>query len=407
MLATTGVMSGTPTAALECLLGLVPVDIRVQQVSLRTYHRLYHLGQFKKWAGGDRTKYLKHNKFVESMASGISEFQMPCETLVIPPVERSFVTSISTVQDWNDGIVPTNASDVSCFTDGSLMGGNSGAAAYIIFNNSDCEAVRCPIPLGWAPTVYQAEIMGIIRASEMLTSNTLNFNTADFFIDSQGAIKALTSPWPVTSLTAEAIESLNHIGRAKEVKLHWIPSHHGFEGNEVADLLAKEATTVGYLGPQPSIPLSKSTAISSISNWATGQHVQSWNDTKGCKTLKAFLPAPSKGLGKKLLTLNRINLRSVIQTLTGHCTLNGHLRTMGLVDEAMCLCGRGPETVFHFLGSCDKYCALRFEIFGRHDLPPEQILSMSLPDLIQFIIRSGRFVDLTGSGSQGSHNSAQ
>ncbi|OXA53531.1 Transposable element Tc3 transposase [Folsomia candida] len=79
---------------------------------------------------------------------------------------------------------------------------------------------------------------------------------------------------------------------------------------------------------------------------------------------------------------------------------------MGLVDEAMCRCGRGPETVFHFLGSCDKYCAPRLELFGRHDLPPEQIVTMPLPDLIQLIIRSGRFVDQVRSVNRESHNSA-
>ncbi|XP_021965805.1 uncharacterized protein LOC110861000 [Folsomia candida] len=299
MLGTTGVMSSTPTAALECLLGLVPVDIRVQQVALRTYHRLAHHGQWKKWAGGDRTRALKHNKFVEIMASGIDEFQMPCEKLVNPPAERNFETSICSVKDWEDGSVPMNASDVNCFTDGSRMGECSGAAYYFTYNNLAQEAVRCSIPLGWAPTVFQAEIMGIIRASETLTDNTHNYSTVDFFIDSQGAIKALTSPWPVSSLTSEAIEMLNHIGETKKVTLHWIPSHHGFEGNEVADLLAKEGTLTGYLGPQPSIPLSRSTVISSIVNWARLQHIKSW-ESSNCLTSKAFLSAPSSGLSSKL-----------------------------------------------------------------------------------------------------------
>jgi hypothetical protein len=158
---------------------------------------------------------------------------------------------------------------------------------------------------------------------------------------------------------------------------------------------------MAYLGPQPSIPLSKSTVISSILGWARLLHTKSWKNSPGCLATKAFFTAPSPGINRKLLTLNRINLRSIIQTLTGHCTLNGHLRTMGLVDEAMCQCGRGPETVLHFLESCDKYCTLRLDIFGRHDMPPEEV--KSLPDLIQFIIKSGE----EGSLNQGSQRSAQ
>lgn len=98
------------------------------------------------------------------------------------------------------------------------------------------------------------------------------------------------------------------------------------------------------------------------------------------------------GPAKQLLQLRRSNLRSVISILSGHCTLNSHLRSMGIVDEAACECGNGPETVFHFLGDCDRYCALRFSISGRHSLPPESIITMSLPNLTKFIVKSGRFV---------------
>src|ERR1700743_1750891 len=94
-------------------------------------------------------------------------------------------------------------------------------------------------------------------AVESLANDPHSFSTVDFFVDSQGAIKALNSPWPVSTLVAEAIEALNHFGRAKNLTIHWIPSHHGHEGNEVADELAKEATRSAFLGPQPPLPLSR------------------------------------------------------------------------------------------------------------------------------------------------------
>lgn len=397
-------MKSTPTAALECLLGVTPIGIRLTQVAITSRLRLLHNAQWKHWVGGQRTRALKHNKLTHEASKGIVETQMPCESLCNPPVGRNFTISIQSSLTWISGEQCVHPSDMTCFTDGSRMGEMAGSAFYLIHNLSDW-TVRCSIPLGWAPTVYQAEVLGIIWACEELAKCSQSFNSVNFFVDSQSALLALNSPWSSTGLVTEAIRALNIMGESKRISLYWIPSHHGFEGNEIADELAKAGSRESYFGPQPSIPLAISTVKTGVLNWTMDRHIAEWVKNPACNNTKKFYLAPSKKVAKFLLLQNRSNLRSVISILTGHCTLNSHLRTMGIVDVATCICGNGPETVFHFLGDCDRYCALRFSIFGRHTMSPELITTMSLPDLTKFIVKSGRFATQfkgPDSGGQGS-----
>lgn len=390
LLGVTGAMSSTPTAALECLLDVRPVGIRVKQIALATSHRLLSLGQWTHWNGGGNTLTKKHSQMVERMGRCVSEYHMPCESIFEPPVERKFSVITPTVKEWIDGEVVLNTSNVSCYTDGSRMGGSSGASYYILNNTTGATEGR-PIPLGWAPTVYQAELMGIIRASETLLDNITQHDSIDFYVDSLSALQSVSSPWPVTGLVCEAIAKLNQLGTGSNLRLVWIPAHKGFDGNERADELAKEGTLSAFHGPQPVIPISKNSVRAAISKYARLLHEKEWTKTTSCIISKQFLALPSRANLKIILAMNRKTLRLLTQIITGHCTLNGHLKTMGLVEEATCICEGGPETVFHFLGVCDRYCALRLDIFGRHTMPPEELITKSLIDLASFIVRSGRF----------------
>ena len=49
-------------------------------------------------------------------------------------------------------------------------------------------------------------------------------------------------------------------GKRSDVLLHWVPGHAGLTGNEMADRLANEASSM----PQLNIPLSKLTANTAV-----------------------------------------------------------------------------------------------------------------------------------------------
>ena len=60
--------------------------------------------------------------------------------------------------------------------------------------------------------------------------------------DSQAALKALASPKVTSALVAETVAALRELAIHNSVRLVWVQGHHGVPGNEVADVLAKQAT---------------------------------------------------------------------------------------------------------------------------------------------------------------------
>ena len=87
----------------------------------------------------------------------------------------------------------------------------------------------------------------------------------------------------MTSLVNECLDNLIELGNLYNVKLAWIPAHKGFHGTEEADKLAKEAALCVTVGPEPFLPLSKSSVTSSIREWAETNHRKLWRDSS-CRT---------------------------------------------------------------------------------------------------------------------------
>jgi hypothetical protein len=76
-----------------------------------------------------------------------------------------------------------------------------------------------------------------------------------FLSDSQAAIQALNTPQVHSGLVMDTITQLNKLGTKHKVDLRWIPGHEGVPGNERADELAREGSTVPPVGPEPLLPL--------------------------------------------------------------------------------------------------------------------------------------------------------
>jgi len=91
-------------------------------------------------------------------------------------------------------------------------------------------------------SVFQAEMMAIIGVAASLMDH-LPDGAINIFVDCMSALKALMSAAPCVGLTRDCWHLLNRLSELREVTLHWIPDHNGYEGNEEADKLAKKAST--------------------------------------------------------------------------------------------------------------------------------------------------------------------
>jgi len=119
------------------------------------------------------------------------------------------------------------------------------------------------------------------------------------------------------------------------------------------DLLAKQASSSCFTGPEPSVGISTSTVRSSISSWAIQEQSRLWQALPKCRQAKLFMNTPDKGLVRFALSLEKKDLRILVGLLTGHVDLNRHLKIMGLCNEVVCpLCQDEEETSIHFVAQC-------------------------------------------------------
>jgi len=201
---------------------------------------------------------------------------------------KNFTVCIPNRQDWeNNGIILND--DVVCFTDGSRFEqtGLSGAGVY---NQTDGEEFI--LPLSRHTSVFQAEVYALLYCARL--ENLVNRNNSSVAIcfDSLAAINAVSAFKATTGLVADAMKALKSLAIFNSVRLVWVPGHCGIKGNERVDLLAKQASSSCFTGPEPSVGISTSTIRSSISSWAIQEQSRLWQALPKCRQAKLFLNTP-------------------------------------------------------------------------------------------------------------------
>jgi len=82
----------------------------------------------------------------------------------------------------------------------------------------------------------------------------------------------------------------------------------------------------------------------------------------------------------------------VTQIYTGHSILQKHLHIMKIVDDPTCeQCLEGVESVEHYLCECPAFGRPRYQIFGAMVIKKEELIHLSLRQILKFIEVSRRF----------------
>jgi hypothetical protein len=134
--------------------------------------------------------------------------------------------------------------------------------------------------------------------------------------------------------------------------------------NQIVNDHPKERARQAVLMPRNEFPRAVTWSYSLLkyrmSERLRQDHQQYWINRVDCRQSKLFLQGLSKNQTKFLLGLKRQELRLLVSVVTGHCTLNNHMKTMRLANSPTCAKFlEEDETVEHFVCRCPIFSMVR------------------------------------------------
>ena len=254
--------------------------------------------------------------------------------------------------------------EVKVLTDASYRNSNAGVGLYCPIENKGNVFTRDKwvIALGQSEglTATHVEIMAVqqalLRISDLWCTQTIrrlgvaaSILTYVVISDSQAAIRIVSTPGRQSGQAkAREINRLAHEIRERggpRVRIRWVPAHSKIVGNEIANKLAREATT----GPQQ---LRDELTLPSALKKA--HSLTAPTKLKKTDNIDCALP----GTHVRTLYDNLVYQKAAVlcQLRTGMCRLKGYLARIGAVETDKCDCQRAPpETVRHFLFECPQW----------------------------------------------------
>lgn len=208
-----------------------------------------------------------------------------------------------------------------------------------------------------------------------------------FFSDSRSTLQALDNHRIKAKTVQNTINLLNTLGQiTKRTSLNWIKAHNDHKGNEYADKMANTAANcTDELEP---VPIANKLFKQHIKTAIYAKWIQQWRqDESKFKHTKTFFPIMDPAYTKRLLKLNRTDLKYIIEIITGHNNLKVFSTKIKQLANTTCrFCGLNDEDAHHLLLHCKHFSTLRYQlkIDKFTPLTSGNKLNWSLPLLLKF-----------------------
>ena len=231
----------TPTRALEIILDIYPLHLHLMKEGLTTFVRM-NLALPLQWSGvyTNLTHSVSHRRYWDWIAedTGVSGYGAEMDDCCVMAPTKQFTLDASSFVDMENS---QQKLDCNVYTDGSKLNDQVGSGVYI--TRKDVTIAKHCVRIPDCSTVYQAEMMAIKEAATLLQDIT-DLSSIKFYVDSQAALRTFQADFIKSKLALQTIEQLNKVQHSDIMVFVWTKAHVGTEGNEEADTLAKQGTTL-------------------------------------------------------------------------------------------------------------------------------------------------------------------
>ena len=345
----------SPGEALEVILGLCPLDLKLEECSLRSMLRILHHRR-SRWSGFGRNSY-GHIKYAQEKLLDIGIKEIDFDNIKELNLNPKYNVDL---ESFKSGGSPVSRSDVNIFTDGSKLNEKCGYGFCI--NQSNVLIAEGNGKVGDNSTVFQCEILGITKSCDKLLNMDTDYNSISIFSDSQAAIAALANLRIESHVVKNCVEKLNTLGQIADVQIHWVKAHTGHFYNEKADQNARSGTCNN--NNKVNIPTPISWAMKKITDSTYRKWSSRWAFSKIGRQTKIWFPKPDKQKSKFFLGQTRTELGHQVQMITGFNRLNYHESKISGVNPTCRLCLEEEETSWHIISECPALWSLRQNSFG-------------------------------------------
>jgi hypothetical protein len=190
----------------------------------------------------------------------------------------------------------------------------------------------------------------------------------DIISDSKSAIAALASRTVSSQLVLATAKELSKLHSRIKTNLCWIKAHVGHEGNERADIKAKEGTMLTDFRVEPIIPVAKSWVNNKINQYVIDEWTWTWQHTNEARQTKIFFPAPDKRKSTKLLAYDRETFGQIFRWISGHSfhRYHNHLTYPDKFPSSLCrICKEEREETHHLFAHCCGLAHTRMRVLGK------------------------------------------
>ena len=373
-------MRSTPTAGMEVILGLMPLDLYTQRMGTSARFRTRDILP-KRWDGlGEYAGRLGHHRIHDKILERIAPPGYP-------------IDFISRTRDWIENETPMENPDIHIYTDGSRMENRSGSGWAVC--HKDTVIAEESVYLGNESSVFQTEVFAIEQALRWAIENCEKGMDILISSDSQSAISAIFKVTATSKVVQACKEVLRTAKENHRIAIQWVKGHANNTGNELADFLARQASCMNCDTVAPELPVPVSTIAQKLKAHFLAKWQSRWNSMETCRTTRKFYPKVSEGKLRDLSHWKRENLNLLFQTGTGHALVAHHLHKWldDLEDECE-LCLEGPESTEHLFFECPALELHRREILGTsRGMEKDLVDFFNYPTIRDLFARRGRCCD--------------